>query len=354
MKCVSLASFRKPPMKAGIVGCGAQAREHLMALKRVNDLQLVAVCDTEQKRAAETAREWRIPHYYTQFAEMMEKEDLSVVTVITPPQTHASLIKEAINHHVNLLVEKPLTMSTDEAESVRRALQNTPVRLTVNYTALLSRVMLQALSLIRQGEIGNVLGSEVFMLDTPDDPMTADQNHWSHQLSGGRFTEMLSHPIYLVQSVLGNNLKVNQVIAEKRGNLQWMKYDELHIMLQSISGVAHVYCSFNAPRQEMLVEVFGSKGILHVDLENQTLVKAGRRTLSKIGSAKDTLRVSSTLTLQTARNAFTYLLRRRGESAIQTAYKSLINSISTNTELIVTPEMACATVRIVENCSKMI
>jgi predicted dehydrogenase len=342
------------PVRVGLVGCGAQAKEHVIALRNMKYFRVVALCDADQKRVTEAAREWKVDHYYTQFSDMLEKENLSIATIITPPQSHASLIIQAIQRGVNLLVEKPLTTSTSEAESILKNLGGSQVKLTLNYNALFSRVMLRALALVKEGDIGEVLGMEVKMLDPQDDPMTADPNHWAHKLPGGRFGEMLSHPIYLVQSVLGNNLIVENVTPNKRGNFSWMKYDELHIILKSSIGIAHVYCSFNSPRQEMQIEIFGSKKILRIDLENQTLIAVAHRTLSKTGSAKDSLGVSGALIFQTARNSLNYLFVKRGQRAIQMAYATLVESISKHRDLIVTPEMANNTVKISETiCNRI-
>jgi predicted dehydrogenase len=344
----------KYPIKLGLVGCGAQAKEHLRILRKVKDVQLVALCDVDQKAVASMANEWKVDHYYTNFSEMLDNENLSLVSIITPPQSHASLIMEAITHKVNLLVEKPLAMTTSEADLILESLKGSSVKLTVSYTLLFSRAMLRALALIRNGVIGEVLGMDIKMLQANDDPMAADENHWSHRLLGGRFGEMLSHPVYLVQSILGNDLIVDRVIVEKRGNLPWMKYDELYFTLRSTRGVAQTYVSFNAPRPELLIEIFGSKKILRIDLLNQTLIEVGHKTFSKIDSAKDCLNVSGTLVFQTARNALLYLLRRAGEDPTQMAYKSIVESTMKERELIVIPEMARSTVRITEEiCNKL-
>lgn len=73
---------------------------------------------------------------------------------------------------------------------------------------------MKALALVRESAIGQVLGMEVRMLQTKDDQMTSDAKHWCHRLLGGRFGEMLAHPIYLLQSVLGNSITVARVLPE--------------------------------------------------------------------------------------------------------------------------------------------
>ncbi len=332
----------------GIVGCGAVAQEHLRALTKMNTLRLVSLCDPDERTVARVANKWKIDHYYTKFSEMLDNEQISLVSILTPPQSHASLALEAITRRVNVLVEKPLTMTTSDADLVLKSLARSSVKLTVNYNWLLSRAMMKALSLVANQEVGDILEIDIKTLHTAGDEMASNEKHWSHKLPGGRFGEMLSHPVYIAQSVLGKNLNVDRILAEKRGNFSWMRYDELHVSLRSNRGIGHIYVSFNAPRPAILVDIFGTAKILKIDVLNQTLIELRHRMISKMDSAIDCLNVSRELFFQTIRNSLAYFLVRRGESALQMAYRSLVHSMTKNQEPIVTPEMAFSTVKIVE------
>ena len=341
-------------LRIGLVGCGAIAKDHLKALGNNRNLKLVAVCDMNRDAAIRVAKEWNIDRFYTDFSEMLKDQQLSIVSILTPPQAHASLAIKAIEERVNVFVEKPLTIATGEAELILKSLKGSNMKLTVNYNWLLSNVMMKAISLIRNGKAGDVLGACITILHTKDDEMASNERHWSHKLPGGRFGEMLSHPVYLAQSILGNNLSVDRIIAEKRGGFQWMRYDELHALLQSPSGIANIYISFNAPRPEIRLDIFGTKEIMQMDLLNQTLVELKYRTLSKLDSALDCLYMSYELSCQTARNAFAYMSRSRGENALRMGYASLVSSMTEDIEPIVTPEMANSTVKIVDDICKQL
>ena len=77
--------------------------------------------------------------------------------------------------------------------------------------------------------------------------MAANKNHWSHQLPGGRFFEMLIHSIYLLQCFL-SEIKVKSVKVSKIGKHPWMKYDdELFATFRAGKKLAGIYVPFNAP-----------------------------------------------------------------------------------------------------------
>jgi predicted dehydrogenase len=319
------------------------------------DTKVVAVCDTVEKNAAKMAAEWNIPRYYTSFSEMLDNESPSIISILTPIQTHAPLAVEAVNHRINVMLEKPLTMTTQDAASILDSLKrNKGVKLTVNYNMLMSRVMRKALLMARNGQIGEILGVDLQLLHTEEDSMASDKNHWCHALPGGRFGEMLSHPVYVAQAVLGDSLEFLDVQCDKRGNYSWMRYDELHAILRGSIGVATIHVSFNCPRQAVQVRIYGTERILLVDILDQTLIELGPRAVGKMDSAIGCLTLSWKLLAYTARNAVTYAFRESGQGAFQIAYSSLMNSITNDCPPIVTPEMAYHTVEIVENICKKI
>ena len=172
---------------SAIVGCGFIAETHLRVLKKLNSVKVVAVCDTDEKKAIATSKKWKIDHYYSDFYRMLSNEDISILSILTPPSSHAFLAVEALKHGINLVIEKPLTMETKEADSIINALRGSSAKMTVVYHWLFSKAMLKSLSLIREQEIGEVLNVYFeFVHNAKHDLMASDQNHWCHKLFGGR------------------------------------------------------------------------------------------------------------------------------------------------------------------------
>jgi predicted dehydrogenase len=179
--------------------------------------------------------------------------------------------------------------------------------------------------------------------------MTSDPKHWCHKLLGGRFGENLPHPVYALQSILGDDLQVGEVFPSKRGKYPWMPHDEWFVTLQSDKTMGSIYESFNAARTAILIDVYGTKRILKIDLTNQTVIGLGRRSPEKrIQIGKDSLWLSYKIALSTMRNAFDFLLSERGEKGLRNLYTMFIDSIKKNDDPPVTSKMAYNTVRIVE------
>ena len=333
--------------KIAIVGCGAIANVHLKTLKKMSGLKVVAVCDNDEEKAILASTKFNTRHY-TDFSKMLDNEDVSIVSILTPPRSHALLTIEAIKRGINVLVEKPLAATTKEAELILSALNESDAKMTVDHSWLFHKTMLQSLSLIRKHEIGEILRMEIKYLHTGKDHMTSDPNHWCHKLLGGRFGENLPHPVYTMQSVLGDNLQVKEVHASKRGRYPWMPYDELFVTLQSDKSLGSIYVSFNAARSTIYVDIYGTKKILKINLFNNTAIKLGYRRTRKLYKGADSLWLSSKMALSTMRNAFEFLLHGDSEEIFRNLYTMFIDAIKKNTDPPVTSKMAYNTVRIVE------
>ena len=122
----------KKRLRVGLVGCGGVAQwAHIPALKKVKNAELVAVCDRNEELASIVAKNFRIHRYYADFPQMLEKEGLDMVEICTPPKTHASLSIKAIESGCHVLVEKPMAMTTKEADEMIRASKDSKVKLGV-------------------------------------------------------------------------------------------------------------------------------------------------------------------------------------------------------------------------------
>ena len=342
-----------------IVGCGVIAQTHLGVLKKLNSLKVVAICDTDERKAIATSKKWKIDHYYSDFSKMLSNEDISILSILTPPSSHAFLAIEAIKHGINLVIEKPLTITTKEADSIINALRRTRSKMTVVYHYLFSEAMLRSLSLIRKQVIGEVLNVDFkFIHNAKYDPMASDPNHWCHKSFGGRFGEMLPHPVYVLQSILGDNLRIRKIFVGKRGNIPWLRSDELNVILQSGKRLASLYVSLNAPRCMYVCNLYGTKEILRIDLIRQTVLRLGPsahgRPATKFSIAKDSLSEAGSLLFLTAKNALEFSFRKHGEYPVSKLYTMFIDSIRKDIKPPVTPEMAYNTVRLVEEMCKVI
>jgi predicted dehydrogenase len=105
----------------GIVGTGGIARAHVDAYQRfAQECAIVALCDPAPGKAEALRAELGIDgaRVYTDAAEMFATEELDLVSVATPPSTHAELSIQALEAGIDVLVEKPMAPSLEECDAM--------------------------------------------------------------------------------------------------------------------------------------------------------------------------------------------------------------------------------------------
>ena len=312
-----------------VVGCGYVADYHLRAWKKVRNARVVAVCDLKENMARNVARLWKISEYYTSFPKLLEQRNIDLIDICTPPHTHASLAVQAMKSNFHVLLEKPMTMTVKEAHEILDCQRTKDVKVGVIHNMLYEPPFLRVSSMVETGYVGDILSVEVEMIGTKYDPMCADEHHWCHNTLGGRFGELLTHPIYSLQHFLGS-LELEGVWTSKVDGYPWMKTDELCAILKAGKKWGRIYVSFNSARPAVFINIYGSKVILRLDAVNATITTlSGMATkLRSWDKIIDSLRQASQLAGSTARNALSALLgrwRNGHETYIKLFAESLIN-----------------------------
>jgi len=145
----------------GVIGCGSIAEiAHFPSIKKLPETELVAVCDTDERRAREVAKEWEARTYFTEYDRMLSDTDLDAVVIATPNSLHYQHAIAAAGAGAHLLVEKPLAITNKQAWGIVEACKKAGKKLMVGCDR---RFWLQneyAKQLITEGVIGEpVMGS---------------------------------------------------------------------------------------------------------------------------------------------------------------------------------------------------
>ncbi len=105
-------------VRIAMVGAGNIARVHLQAYKNVENAEVVALCDINEETLAETAKMFGIEKTYTNQAEMLKNEELDACDVCVWNCSHAECSIMALNAGLNVMCEKPMATSAEEAQKM--------------------------------------------------------------------------------------------------------------------------------------------------------------------------------------------------------------------------------------------
>lgn len=340
-------------LKVGIVGCGGITNlNHIPAWLRLEDVELVAVCDKNENAAKKIANKFKIAKYHTDFSEMLEKEQLDAIDNCTPVQLHTSLSIQALEAGCHVIVEKPMATNVQDADRMIRTAKKNNVLLYPIHNTLFNPIMRDVKRLIEKGGIGDIVGMDVTYLKRRDDDWVINRNHWSHRLPGGIFGEILAHPIYLELAVLGK-LDVLSVHTEKFLPHKWLKADELRVTLKGEKSIGRIMISLNSPKDSVLVNIYGTKMGLDVDLWGLVLVKNKPRKYSVFSLGSDN--VSRGLQqLKGGVSAAIKFIRGKALSGHYILIPNFVNVVRNGEKPLVTTEEGREIARILEKITEQI
>ncbi len=105
-------------IKWGILGAGAIAKAFAHAVTQTSDNQLFAIGSRTNEKAAEFAKQWKLPKAYGSYEELLNDSELNAIYVCTPHPLHAKWALEALKAGKHVLCEKPFTLNYPEADYI--------------------------------------------------------------------------------------------------------------------------------------------------------------------------------------------------------------------------------------------
>lgn len=143
----------------GIIGSGGIARyAHLPGYKASADLgvRVVACADASEETARKTADEFDIPHVYTDYQEMLRRDDIHAVSVCTPNYLHMQPTIDALECGKHVLCEKPMAMNATEGQAMVEAARRTGKKLQIGFQTRFNASAQALKRFVDAGEMGDI------------------------------------------------------------------------------------------------------------------------------------------------------------------------------------------------------
>lgn len=292
-------------IRSAIIGAGYISDFHIDALRRLGNVDILAISDIDYDLAKKKALEHYIPNSYSDFNEVLSNKSIDVVHNCTPNYLHFEINKKIIESGKHVFSEKPLALNSKEGnELVEISKKNPEIIAGVNFNYRMNPLVLEMQQKIKNGEIGKPLlvhGSYLqdwLLFDT-------DYNWRVDSKIGGNsrcVADIGSHWIDLAQIIL--NDEIDEVCADlvtiykkRKKSVRAVKtfsrsnendYEEIEInnedygsvmfkMKSGIHGVFYV-SQVSAGRKCFLnIEIDGSKSSMHWNQENADCMWIGNR-----------------------------------------------------------------------------
>ena len=145
-------------LKVGIIGTGWIAEAHIESYKQMDDVDIVAAADLIPGKAEAFMKRYGVEgvHFYPSHKEMIDNEQLDAVSICTYNTQHAVPTIYALEHGVNVLLEKPFTVPLDEAVEVCRAEKKSGKILSIGFQPRVDVNMQMIKKIVESGELGKI------------------------------------------------------------------------------------------------------------------------------------------------------------------------------------------------------
>jgi len=143
-------------VRLGIIGTGQIGKHHLNQYREIPEAEVVAVADLRAEEAAQVARQHNVPHVYTDYRELLARDDLDAVDVCLHNRLHAPVTIAALEAGKHVYCEKPMAATFAEAKAMYEAAQRTGKKLHIQLSTLYTPETRAAQRIIEAGHLGRI------------------------------------------------------------------------------------------------------------------------------------------------------------------------------------------------------
>jgi predicted dehydrogenase len=280
-------------VRIGIIGAGFARSTQIPGFKACPGARIVAIASGHREDAEKVASEFGIDHVESDWRTLVARDDIDLVSIVTPVVTHYEMTMAALNQGKAVLCEKPMAMNAGEAKRMTERARETDVLALIDHELRFLPGRLKMRELVRRGEIGRVHHARLtFRSDSRSDP-ERPWNWWSDiKQGGGALGAIGSHVVdswrWLLETevteVIGNLATHIRERKDVHGKVHEVTTDdETNLLVRFKDGEFTEGASGNgsmsmveAGRPEHRLELFGSKGALMIE-------ESGELWQSKVG-----------------------------------------------------------------------
>lgn len=252
----------KRKLKVGVIGCGRIAQAHLAAIEFLKEeVDLVAVTDTDEKRAMEAKERFGAKLFTSQYEDILNHTEIDSVIITLPNHLHHPVAVQAAMAKKHILVEKPMALDTKQAKEMGEMAKRNGVILMVGQSRRFSDAVFELQR--RLPEIGVLFRIQIsFLVHFPTPPT----DWWKRSEEAGGLVILLqgSHSL---DSILTWTKKMPRQVCtfSSKRNIQWEGEDEADILLSFDQGeLASVHLSLSTSPEIHEAILVGTKGVMRL------------------------------------------------------------------------------------------
>jgi len=250
------------PVRVGLVGCGYWGPNLARNLHQIPQTELTACCDLNPQVLSRSRTLYPQTTATDRFSDLLEDAAIEAVVVATPARTHFALARSALEAGKHVLVEKPLAMSSGDAESLIELAKQQGLVLMVGHIFEYHPAVREIKSLIDNGELGELY--YIYSTRVNLGRVQSDINAlWS----------IAPHDVSILHYLLGS---VPESVSARGGTFLNGGVEDVVFLVLSFAGgvLGHVHASWLDPSKVRRMTVVGSRRmVIYDDVADEGKIK---------------------------------------------------------------------------------
>lgn len=149
------------PVRVALIGTGGIAGVHLDAYSKLNEAEVVAVCDIVPEKAESASQKWGVQKWFTDYRKVIELPEVEAVDICTPHAFHAPIAIAALKAGKHVLVEKPMASDLKDAEKMVKTAKEKGKVLFCGIISRWSPFIQQIKGFVDSGALGEIYFAEM-------------------------------------------------------------------------------------------------------------------------------------------------------------------------------------------------
>ena len=230
------------------------------------------LCDINRENAESLATFFGAQGIYINLEELLSKETLDAVHILTPVSAHYEIAVKALCAECHIYIEKPATETIVEYKKLCGLAKSKGKIICVGYSALGMPAILKAKKEIASGTLGRLIAVHCdFMCSWPNNIIPyGDPNHWSYSMKGGILQNMADHPASLVIDAM-DGIQEHNMFFSRRNVLPNDCPDLLHVALRNDDQIGSFMLSLGHGSVHRQAQYFLEGGTITVDMSRQLI-----------------------------------------------------------------------------------
>ena len=265
-------------LKYAIIGCGRISPNHIAAALK-NNLEIVALCDIDELKIDATINDFNLSNEtkrYLNYKDMLKNENLDLIAICTESGKHGQIALDCIDSNVNLIIEKPIALSLEEADLIIDRANKNNVKVSACHQNRFNKSVQKIREAVEAERFGKLMhGTAHIRWNRGEDYYTQAPWRGTWEQDGGALMNQCIHNIDLLRWMMGD--EVTEVVGMTDNLIHgFIEAEDLGMALIKFAngsyGIVEGTTNIYPKNLEETLYIFGEKGT----------VKAGGKSVNLI------------------------------------------------------------------------